>query len=293
MRTLLFLATNIAIMVVLVIVAELLGIDQMLAEQGMSMVGMLIPCALFGVGGSFLSLLISKWIAKRSTGCEIITEPRSDTEAWLIQTVGLQAQAAGIGMPEVGIFPSQSPNAFATGANKNKALVAVSAGLLHNMNKDEVEAVLAHEVSHVANGDMVTLALIQGVLNTFVYFLARVIGQIVDGYLSRDGGRGGRGIGYFAVVIVAQIALGLLASMIVMWFSRKREFKADAGGAALAGRPKMIAALERLKSASDDVPLPEQLKAFGISGTPSRFMQLMASHPPIDERIERLHQQAG
>jgi heat shock protein HtpX len=289
MRALLFVATNFAILIVLGIVMELLGIDRMLARQGIPMMGVLVPCAVFGMGGSFISLLLSKWMAKRSTGCQVIDQPRNADEEWLLQTVQHQAERKGIAMPEVAIFPSPSPNAFATGANKNKALVAVSAGLLQRMDRDEVEAVVGHEISHVANGDMVTLTLIQGVLNTFVYFLARVIGQVL---VRDDNGRGG-GLGYFAVVIVAQMVLGILASTIVMAFSRWREFRADAGGAELAGRPKMIAALQALKRDTEPVPLPDQMQAFGISGRPKWSMKLFMSHPPLDERIARLQQRAG
>ena len=283
-RVVLFLATNLAILIVLAIVANLL--EGFLASQGIEFQhsSLLIFAAVFGMGGSFLSLAMSKWIAKRATGAQVIDQPRNDTEAWLLQTVSHQAQAAGIGMPEVAIFPSDSPNAFATGARKDKALVAVSTGLLQRMNRGEVEAVLGHELSHVANGDMVTLALIQGVLNTFVIFLSRIIGGFVDRVVFRN--EEGYGIGYFVAVIVTQILLGILATIIVFWFSRRREFRADAGGARLAGRSEMIGALRALQR-SDTQPLPEQMRAFGISA-PGGFSRLFASHPPLAERIAAL-----
>jgi heat shock protein HtpX len=286
-RVLLFLATNLAIVVVLSVVARLLGVDQWLMAQGGSLNGLLVFAAIFGFGGSFISLAISKWMAKRSMGVHVIEQPSNQAEAWLVDTVRRQAQAAGIGMPEVGIFDSPTPNAFATGMRRDDALVAVSTGLLQSMRREEVEAVLAHEVSHVANGDMVTLALIQGVVNTFVIFLARVIGGIVDRALFRS--EDGRGPSYFISVIVAEIVLGVLASIIVMWFSRQREFRADSGGARLAGARNMIAALERLKLAHNQ-PLPSgQLAAFGISGPVSAGLKrLFMTHPPLDERIAAL-----
>lgn len=284
-RVFLFLATNLAILIVLGITANLL--EGFLASQGIVFQNssLLIFAAVFGMGGSFISLAMSKWIAKRSTGAQVIDQPRNDTEAWLLQTVSHQAQAAGIGMPEVAIFPSDSPNAFATGARKDNALVAVSTGLLQRMDRGEIEAVLGHEVSHVANGDMVTLALIQGVLNTFVIFLSRIIGGFVDRVVFRN--EEGYGIGYFVSVIVTQILLGILASIVVFWFSRRREFRADAGGARLAGRHEMIGALRRLQQVNDPQPLPEQMKAFGISA-PSGFARFFASHPPLEERIAAL-----
>jgi heat shock protein HtpX len=291
MRILLFLATNLAILIVLGVVMQLLGLDRALAEQGVSVFPLFVMCAVLGVGGSFISLLISKWMALRSTGAQVIEQPRNDTEAWLLQTVSHQAQAAGIGMPTLAVFPSDSPNAFATGANKDKALVAVSSGLLARMRRNEVEAVLGHEIGHVANGDMVTLALIQGVLNTFVFFLARVIGQIVDQVVFRrgEGEQRGVGMGYFMVVMLAQVVLGLLASLIVFGFSRRREFRADREGARLAGRENMIGALERLKAASEAAqPLPESLRAFGISGGGRGWARLFMTHPPLDERIAAL-----
>jgi heat shock protein HtpX len=285
-RILLFLATNLAVLVVLSIVAHLLGLDRYLAVRGGSLEGLLIFAALFGFGGAFISLAISKWMAKRAMGVQVIEQPRTATESWLVDTVRRLAQAAHIGMPEVGIFESPEPNAFATGASRNNALVAVSTGLLQRMNQNEVEAVLGHEISHVANGDMVTLTLIQGVVNTFVIFLSRIIGNIVDRTLFRS--EDGRGPAYFISVIAAEIVLGILASMIVAWFSRYREFRADRGGAQLAGRDNMIGALERLKAAHE--PLPAQFAAFGISSGagPRGFQRLFMSHPPLDERIAAL-----
>jgi heat shock protein HtpX len=285
-RILLFLATNLAVVVVLSIVARLLGVDHFLAANGSNLSSLLVFAALFGFGGAFISLAISKWMAKRSMGVQVITEPRTATEQWLVSTVRRLAQEAGIGMPEVGIFDSPEPNAFATGARRDSSLVAVSTGLLQRMNQNEVEAVLGHEISHVANGDMVTLTLIQGVVNTFVIFLARIIGNLVDRTLFRS--EDGRGPAYFISVIVSEIVLGILASMIVMWFSRYREFRADRGGARLSGRENMIAALERLKSAHE--PLPAQFAAFGIaSGSGSGgIKRLFMSHPPLDERIAAL-----
>src|SRR5215475_14496 len=261
-RILLFLVTNLAIVIVLSIVAHVLGIDQYQNARGGSLYGLLIFAALFGFGGSLISLALSKWMAKNAMGVQVITQPRTSTESWLINAVAAHARNAGIGMPEVGIFESPEPNAFATGASRNNALVAVSTGLLQRMNEHEVDAVLGHKISHVANGDMVTLALIQGVVNTFVIFLARIIGNLVDRALFRS--EDGRGPAYFITVIVSEIVLGILASLIVLWFSRQREFRADRGGAQLAGRSNMIAALERLKAAHE--PLPQQFAAFGIAG---------------------------
>jgi heat shock protein HtpX len=285
-RILLFVATNLAIVIVLSVVAHLLGIDQYLNARGGSLNGLLIFAALFGFGGSLISLAISKWMAKKAMGVVVITQPRNATESWLINAVGAHARNAGIGMPEVGIFESPDPNAFATGANRNNALVAVSTGLLQRMNEREVDAVLGHEITHVANGDMVTLALIQGVVNTFVIFLSRIIGNIVDRNFFRS--EDGRGPAYFISVIVSEIVLGILASLIVLWFSRWREFRADRGGAKLAGRANMIAALEALKSSHE--PLPQQFAAFGIAdGTVARgFAKLRMSHPPLEERIAAL-----
>ena len=287
-RVFLFLATNIAVLVVLSIVLSLIGFEGILDEQGVDLdLGqLLIFAALFGFGGSFISLAISKWSAKRMTGAKVITQPSSPVETWLFETVRRQAREAGIGMPEVAIYDAPEPNAFATGARRDHALVAVSTGLLRGMKREEVEAVLAHEVSHVANGDMVTLTLIQGVVNTFVIFFSRVIGHLVDRLVFRT--ERGHGPGFWIVTIVAQIFLGILASIIVMWFSRQREFRADAGGARLAGRERMIGALERLKQ-GHNATLPDQLAAFGISGhRASGFKRLFMTHPPLDERIAAL-----
>ncbi|HEX5662693.1 protease HtpX [Lysobacter sp. M15] len=277
----LFLLTNLAVLALVSVVMSILGVNPQ--QFG----GLLIFAALFGFGGAFFSLLISKWMAKRATGAHVIETPRNEAEQWLLSTVQRQAQAAGIGMPEVAIYDAPEINAFATGANRNKALVAVSTGLLRAMDRDEAEAVLGHEVSHVANGDMVTMALLQGVLNTFVIVLARVVGRVIDGYLS--GGRDGPGLGYYAIVFVLDMVFGLFASMIAMWFSRHREFRADAGGAALAGKPKMIAALERLAQTYGESTLPKQVAAFGISGgVGTGLKRLLMSHPPLEERIAAL-----
>jgi heat shock protein HtpX len=285
-RIFLFLATNLAVMLVLSVVARLLGLDRYLAANGQSMGGLLMVSALFGFGGALISLAMSKWMAKRAMGVKVIINPANPTEEWLVRTVRSQAELAGIGMPEVGIFDSPQPNAFATGPRRNSALVAVSTGLLRSMKRNEVEAVLGHEIAHVANGDMVTLTLIQGVVNTFVFFLSRIIGDIVDKAILRN--ERGRGIGYFATVMVAQLLLGILANMIVMWYSRRREFRADEGGARAAGTGNMIAALQALKSASNE-PLPPQLAAFGIKGGGGSGLQrLFMSHPPLDERIAAL-----
>jgi heat shock protein HtpX len=285
-RIVLFLATNIAVLVILSIVVQVLGLQPYLTQTG-GLGGLLAFCAVFGFGGALISLLMSKWMAKRAMGVQVITQPANATEQWLFETVRVQAQQAGIGMPEVGVFESDDPNAFATGASRNKALVAVSTGLLRKMKREEVEAVLGHEIGHVANGDMVTLALIQGVVNTFVMFLARIIGNIVDKAILKN--EEGRGIGYFVTVIVAEITLGILASIIVMWFSRQREFRADTAGARLAGSRNMIGALEALKRAHEPQGLPANMAAFGISGgTPSGLKRLFMSHPPLDERIDAL-----
>lgn len=285
-RIFLFLATNLAIVVVLSVVARLLGIDSYLDANGGNLGGLLMFALLFGFGGAFISLAISKWMAKRTMGVRVITQPANQTEQWLVNTVKAQAETAGISMPEVGIFDSPEPNAFATGARRNNALVAVSTGLLNRMNEKEVEAVLGHEISHVANGDMVTLTLIQGVVNTFVIFLSRIIGNLVDRTVFRS--EDGRGPAYFVTVIVSELVLGVLASIIVLWFSRQREFRADVGGAKLAGTGSMIAALERLKAAH--TPLPSQMAAFGIASgaSPSGIKRLFMSHPPLDERIAAL-----
>lgn len=282
-RIILFLATNIAVLLVVSVVASALGIDRYTAQYGINYPGLLILCAVMGFTGSFISLALSKWMAKRGTGAQVIEQPRNELEAWLLRTVREQAEKAGIGMPEVAIYDSPDMNAFATGMNRNAALVAVSTGLLRQMDRREVEAVLAHEVSHVANGDMVTLTLIQGVVNTFVMFFARVVGNFVDRAVL--GNREGQGLGYFASVIVLEIVFGIVASMIVAWFSRLREFRADAGGARLEGKEAMIAALARLRSAQGPADLPKEIAAFGISGSWGRFF---ASHPPIEDRIAAL-----
>ena len=283
-RIVLFLATNIAVLLVLSFVAWITGLDQWLAVHGQSLGGLLVLAAFFGFGGSFISLAMSKTIAKTAMGVKVIDQQTTDpTGQWLLSVVAQHARNAGVGMPEVGIFDSPAPNAFATGMNRNSALVAVSTGLLQRMNRQEIEAVLGHEMTHVSNGDMVTLALIQGVMNTFVIFLSRIIGSLVD--RSSDG----RGFGYFITVIVAQVCLGFLASIIVMWFSRRREFRADRGGAQLAGRDNMIGALESLKR--DQEPLPaQQFAAFGISDRPpgGGLARLFMSHPPLEERIAAL-----
>jgi len=289
-RVALFLATNLAVLVLLGIVMSVLQnfFGVRLGNQG----ALLVMATVFGFGGSIISLLISKWIAKRSTGAHVIEQPRNELEQWLLTTVHRQAEKAGIGKPEVAIYDAPEINAFATGANRNNALVAVSTGLLRAMSRDEAEAVLGHEVSHVANGDMVTMALIQGVLNTFVIVLSRVVGRVIDGFLSgnRDN-EGGGGIGYFVTVMVLDVVFGLFASMIAMAFSRYREFRADAGGAQLAGREKMIAALQRLSQTYGHSTLPGQIQAFGISGAVGHGLRrLMMSHPPLEERILRLRQ---
>jgi len=289
-RVVLFLATNIAILVVLSIVLSLLGVGRILDEQGvgLNLYNLLIFAAVFGFGGAFISLAISKWMAKRMTGAKVIETPRNQVESWLLDTVRRQAQKAGIGMPEVAVFDSPAPNAFATGMKRDNALVAVSTGLLRNMNQDEVEAVLGHEISHVANGDMVTLTLIQGVVNTFVIFLSRVVGHFVDRVILKN--EEGHGIGFFVTTIIAQIVFGILASTIVFWFSRQREFRADAGGSNLAGREKMISALEKLRRGAGE-PLPDQMSAFGISGKQERkssWKDLFMTHPPIEDRIAAL-----
>lgn len=287
-RIFLFLMTNIAVLVVLSVVLRLLGVDRILDESGsgLNYQNLLILSMVIGFGGSFISLAISKWMAKRSTGARVIVQPATDTEAWLVSTVQRLARDAGIDMPEVAIYDAAEMNAFATGARRNAALVAVSSGLLHSMNRQEVEAVLAHEISHVANGDMVTLALVQGVVNTFVIFLSRIVGHVIDRVVLKNDR--GHGIGYFVSVLAAQVVLGFLASMIVMWVSRQREFRADAGSAALVGAPGMIQALQKLQG-NAPATLPEQLQAFGISGSRKQgWQRLFMSHPPIEERIEAL-----
>src|SRR5688572_30789197 len=284
-RMFLFLATNVAVLVVLSVIINIFGLDNWLTAEGIDYTSLLVFSAVVGFAGSIISLLISKPMAKMSTGAKVIDGSEGTTEFWLVETVKKLAAKAEIGMPEVAIFEG-APNAFATGAFKNSALVAVSTGLLQSMSKEEVEAVLGHEVAHVANGDMVTLTLIQGVVNTFVIFLSRIIGNVVDRTVFRS--EDGRGPAYFISVIVSEIVLGILASMIVMWFSRQREFRADRGGATLAGREGMIGALERLKAAHE--PLPAQMAAFGIAGGDriSGIKRLFMSHPPLDERIAAL-----
>lgn len=293
-RIFLFIVTNLAIVLVLSIALQLLGFERIMDEQGigLDLNALLVFSAVFGFGGSLISLAISKWTAKRMTGARVIEQPRDATEQWLVTTVRRQAQMAGIGMPEVAIYQAPDVNAFATGASRNNALVAVSTGLLSSMSQDEAEAVLAHEVTHVANGDMVTLALIQGVVNTFVIFLSRVIGHVVDRAVFKT--ERGHGPAFWITTIVAQLVLGILASIIVMWFSRLREFRADAGGANLAGRNKMIAALQRLQQSAGQPHLPDQMAAFGISGGIGRGLsRLFMSHPPLEERIAALKIHAG
>ena len=287
-RIFLFILTNMAVLLVLGVVLHLLGLDRGVIYHGrtINFGALMVFSLVLGFGGALISLFISKWMAKMSTGATVITNPADPTERWLVETVRRQANEAGIGMPEVAIYDAPDVNAFATGWNRNDALVAVSTGLLQNMEKDEIEAVLGHEISHVANGDMVTLTLIQGVVNTFVIFFSRIIGFVVDRILLKND-RDGIGIGGIVAEIVAQIVLGILASMIVMWFSRHREFRADAGGASLAGRQKMIAALERLKANHEQTALPQEVAAFGISGG-GAFSRLFMTHPPLEERIEAL-----
>jgi heat shock protein HtpX len=288
-RIALFLITNLAILVVLSIVLSLLGIDSLLAENGvdLDLQALLIFSAVIGMTGSFISLAMSKWSAKRMTGAQVITQPQNKTQRWLLTTVERQASQAGIKMPEVAIYQSPDVNAFATGMSRNNALVAVSSGLIESMKMDEAEAVLAHEVSHVANGDMVTLALIQGVVNTFVIFASRVVGHIVDRVILKNDR--GHGIGFFVSSMIAQVVFGILASAIVMYFSRVREFKADAGAAELAGSEKMVAALQRLQMIHQPSRLPEQMAAFGINGgLGDGIKKLFMSHPPLEERIAAL-----
>jgi heat shock protein HtpX len=290
-RIFLFLATNMAIVLVLSVTMRLLGVEPYLNANGLNLGSLLIFAAVMGFGGSFISLAISKWSAKKAMGVQVIEAPSNSTEFWLMETVRDYSAKAGIKMPEVGIFDTPEVNAFATGMTKNSSLVAVSSGLLRQMSKSEAEAVIGHEIAHVANGDMVTLALIQGVVNTFVMFLSRVIGHLVDRVVFKT--ERGHGPAFFVTMIVAELVLGVLASIIVMWFSRQREFRADRGGAALAGRPNMIAALERLNSLHPG-PLPEKLAAFGISGGGAGgIKRLFMTHPPLEERIESLRRQAG
>ncbi|RCU52695.1 MULTISPECIES: protease HtpX [Corallincola] len=287
-RVLLFIATNLAVVLVLGIVLNVIFSVTGLQYGRGNIASLLVLAAVFGFGGSFISLAISKWMAKRSTGAHVITNPANETERWLVDTVQRQAAKAGIGMPEVAIYPGQEINAFATGMKRNDALVAVSVGLLNNMTRDEAEAVLAHEVSHVANGDMITMSLLQGVVNTFVIFFARIVANIIDNFLRGDEEGGGLGgFAYFGVVMVLELVFGILASTIVMWFSRQREFRADEGSARLVGKEKMIAALERLKQPAPETQLEGQLAAFGINGKKS-MSEFFMSHPPLDKRIEAL-----
>jgi len=285
-RILLFLATNMAIVLVLSVTMRLLGVEPYLNEQGLNLTSLLIFAAVMGFGGSFISLAISKWMVKKSMGVQVIEAPSNSTEFWLVETIRKYSAQAGIKMPEVGIYESPDVNAFATGMSKNSSLIAVSTGLLNQMTREEAEAVLGHEVSHAANGDMVTLALIQGVVNTFVMFFSRVIGYVVDKVVFKT--ERGTGPAFFVTMIIAELVLGVLASIIVMWFSRRREFIADSGGATLAGKHNMIAALQRLNSLHP-APLPEKMAAFGISGGGgSGLKRLFMTHPPLEERIAAL-----
>ena len=290
MRILLFLATNLAVVLIASITLSLFGFNGFMAANGvdLNLNQLLVFCAVFGFAGSIFSLFISKWMAKMSTSTQVITQPRTRHEQWLLQTVEQLSREAGIKMPEVGIFPAYEANAFATGWNKNDALVAVSQGMLERFSYDEVKAVLAHEIGHVANGDMVTLALVQGVVNTFVMFFARIIGNFVDKVIFKN--EGGRGIAYFVATIFAEVVLGFLASAITMWFSRKREFRADEAGARLAGTGAMIAALQHLRSEQGlPVHMPDSLTAFGINGGIKQgFARMFMSHPPLEERIDAL-----
>jgi heat shock protein HtpX len=287
LRIVLFLGTNLAVLALIALIVNVFGLDAYLWRHGMNYRGLLVWAAIFGMGGAFFSLMISKWVAKMTTGAQVIDQPRTPDEAWLLSTVKRHADAAGIGMPEVAVYQGPEMNAFATGASKNASLVAVSTGLLQSMDRRQVDAVLGHEISHIANGDMVTLTLIQGVLNTFVFFLARVIGSIVDGAMRGDREGGGGGMGYFLVVMVLQTVLGVGATLIVMWFSRWREFRADAGGARLAGRDAMVSALQRLGGDDGQSTLPKAIQAFGITGE-GGIARLLRSHPPIEERIAAL-----
>jgi heat shock protein HtpX len=287
-RIALFVLTNVAVLVVISVVLRVLGVEQLLTEQGteLNLTSLLVFSAVVGFSGSLISLAMSKWIAKKSTGARVIDKPRNSAEAWLLSTVHRQADAAGIRHPEVAIFDSPDPNAFATGPTRNNSLVAVSTGLLSQLGQREVEAVLGHEVTHVANGDMVTLTLLQGVVNTFVVFLSRIVGFVVDRVVFRT--ERGYGPGFFIASLVAQILLGILATMIVMWFSRQREFRADAGGAQLAGRESMIQALLGLQRSRHPVELPKAIQAFGIAGRGAAITRLFMSHPPIEERVAAL-----
>ncbi len=285
-RIFLFLATNLAIVLVLSVTMRILGVEPYLNANGLNLGALLAFAAIMGFGGSLISLAISKWTAKMSVGAQVIANPQNAQERWLVETIARQAQAAGIDMPEVAIYNSPDVNAFATGMSRNSSLIAVSTGLLQQMTREEAEAVLGHEVSHAANGDMVTLALIQGVVNTFVMFLSRVIGHLVDKVVFKT--ERGQGPAFFVTMIIAELVLGVLASIIVMWFSRRREFRADQGGAQLAGRQGMINALKRLQSLHEPQPLPDKMAAFGISGQRSGLMRLFMTHPPLEERIAAL-----
>ena len=293
-RIALLIATNFAVLMLLGLVIQVFGIDDWLARRGQNYQALLVLSAIFGFGGAFISLLMSKWMAKMAMGVKVITQPASEAESWLVETVRSHARQAGIGMPEVGVFQSPDPNAFATGASRNSALVAVSTGLLANMRRDEVAAVLGHEVAHVANGDMVTLTLLQGVLNTFVIFLARIIGGLVDSAMRGNNENRGPGFGYYITTIAAQMVLGLFAGMIVAAYSRRREYRADAGGAELTTTRSMIGALEALRRAHTPSQMPESLKAFGINGEkPGALQQLFMSHPPLEKRIAALEQRTA
>ncbi len=286
-RIVLFMITNLAIVFVLSVVLNLLGVGPLLNQQGLDLTSLVVFAAIFGFGGSLISLAISKWTAKRLTGAHVITTPANEVEVWLLEVVRRQALKVGIDMPEVAIYDSPDVNAFAAGMRRNSALVAVSSGLLRAMNRNEAEGVLAHEISHVANGDMITLALIQGVVNTFVIVASRLVGYLVDRVVFKT--ERGHGPGFFITSLVAQMVFGILASMVVFWFSRQREFRADAGAAALAGREKMIAALEKLRQTANQPHLPDQITAFGISGTAGGGLKrLFMTHPSLEERIEAL-----
>lgn len=286
-RITLFLITNLAVVFILSIILNLLGVGPMLTQQGLDMTNLIAYAAVFGFGGSLISLALSKWTAKRLTGARVITSPANEVEVWLVEVVRRQALKAGIDMPEVAVYDAPDVNAFATGMRRNSALVAVSSGLLRAMDRNEAEAVLAHEVSHVANGDMITLALIQGVVNTFVIVASRVVGYLVDRVVFKT--ERGHGPGFMITSLVAQMVFGVLASIVVCWFSRQREFRADAGAAALAGRDKMVAALEKLRQTAGQPHLPDQMSAFGISGTSDGgFKKLFMTHPPLEERIAAL-----
>ncbi len=286
-RIILFMVTNLAIVFVLSIVLNLLGVGPMLDQHGLNMGSLIVFAAVFGFGGSLISLVISKWTAKRLTGAQVISQPSSELEHWLVEVVRRQALKANIGMPEVAIYDAPDVNAFATGMNRNNALVAVSTGLLRAMDRNEAEAVLAHEISHVANGDMITLALIQGVVNTFVIVASRLAGYLVDRVIFKT--ERGHGPGFFITSMIAQLVFGILASIIVCWFSRQREFRADAGAAAISGREKMIAALQKLRMSTTQPHLPDQMAAFGISGgAGGGLKKLFMTHPPLEERIAAL-----